>query len=193
MLNAFVDINIIKPFISLTKKISHLDDNKLHNELEHQIFRIIDEDAQKNFAYVLSLNARIYDILVILSRSLAHTVNLNDLQYGIKKVHGLDKLNHVFKYIDEHYQDNITLKDIAKIAGFSEYHFSRIFKEITEKNFHIYINEFRIKKAEKMLANTSISIAQAAYDTGFNSVATFNRIFKRVKGCTPSQYKAMRA
>jgi AraC-like DNA-binding protein len=49
-------------------------------------------------------------------------------------------------FIEQNYQNEITLKQLADAAGFSEYHFSRVFKEITEKNIHQYLSEFRIKK-----------------------------------------------
>ena len=110
-------------------------------------------------------------------------------RHNLKKVFGLEKINNAFVFIEKNYREEITLKDVSKAAGFSEYHFSRVFKEIMEKNFHCYLNEFRVKKAEKLLMKNDITITQVAYDSGFNSVVTFNRIFKVIKGCTPSIYK----
>lgn len=69
--------------------------------------------------------------------------------------------------------------------------FSRIFKEATEKKFHDYLNEFRVRKAEKLLVKEDSTVVQAACAAGFNSMATFNRIFKKVKGCTPTSYRKM--
>ncbi|MBZ4647267.1 MAG: hypothetical protein PWR27_2469 [Petroclostridium sp.] len=191
MLDGFGDMNAVKPFLSQTKKISFQDDKHLHHALEEQILRIIAEYEKKEFAYALNLNARIYDIIVILSRNLISKISSGNEGGTVKKVCGLEKLSKAFKYIEENYQNNITLKDVSKATGFSEYHFSRIFKEITEKNFHSYLTEFRIKKAEKLLMNTDTTVAQAAHATGFNSIATFNRTFKEIKGCTPTLYRKM--
>ncbi|MCX7711771.1 MAG: AraC family transcriptional regulator [Clostridia bacterium] len=189
MLDGFGGIHNIKPFLTQAKKISTKDDKYLHKAIENKIFEMVHEYEKKEFAYALSLNARVYDILVLLSRSLVEKISFESLNNSSKRVFGLEKINSAFKYIEEHYQDEITLKDISSAVGFSEYHFSRLFKEITEKNFHHYLNEFRIKKAEKLLMNSSLTIAQIAHEVGFNSFVTFNRMFKKVKGCSPTFYK----
>jgi len=93
-----------------------------------------------------------------------------------------------FEYIEENYKNQITLGDISTSVGFSKAHFSRTFKKITEKNFHNYLNEYRIKKVEELLLDNSITITQLAHTSGFNSIVTFNRIFKQIKGCSPTQY-----
>jgi AraC-like DNA-binding protein len=85
--------------------------------------------------------------------------------------------------------NDISLSDIAKAVGFSEYYFSRLFKDVTEKNFSHYLNEYRIKQAEYYLTRSGMSVAEIAYTVGFNSIVTFNRSFKSVKGCSPSTYK----
>ncbi len=61
-----------------------------------------------------------------------------------------------------------------------------------DKNFFLYINEFRIREAQKMMSdknNTEMSILRIAYEIGFNSKATFNRMFKTVTGLTPTEYR----
>lgn len=184
-------ISIAKPFLALSRKISLIDDMEFHNSLEEQILKIIIEYDKKDFAYSLFLSARIYDILAILARNLAWRQSSQAVQSSIKKIHGLEKLNQAFKFIEENYQNNITLKDVSRASGFSEYHFSRMFKEVTEKNFHTYLKEFRIKKAENLLMNTGISIAEISHAVGFNSIVSFNRTFKCIKGCTPSAFKKM--
>lgn len=116
----------------------------------------------------------------------------DSLVKGEKQVIGLEKVNKTFEYIETNYKSNISLSDIANAVGFSEYYFSRIFKELTEKSFRQYLNEFRIKKEENLLENRNISIAQAGFEAGFKSIATFNRIFKQIKGCTPQEYRKLR-
>lgn len=192
MFDGFESINNVKPFISQTKKISYIDDAYLHFAIESHIIKIIEEYEKKEFAYALSLNARIYDILVNLSRNQVSKVNFKNTNSSTKKLFGMEKINSAFKYIEKNYQNDITLKDVSNAVGFSEFHFSRIFKEITEKNFHRYLNEFRIKKAEKLLMNNCLKVSQIAHEVGFNSFVTFNRTFKNVKGCSPSFYKKIR-
>ena len=189
MLDGFGGISNVRPFLSRTEKISCHSDGCLHSALEKCIMMIIEEYEKKEFAYTLSLNARVYDIIVLLSRNMISKTGMESFTGSSKKVSGLEKINNAYKYIEENYQHDMTLKDVSKAVGFSEYHFSRIFKEITGKNFHSYLNEFRIKKAERLLMNSSLPVSLVALEVGFNSFATFNRIFKNIKGCAPTFFK----
>jgi AraC-like DNA-binding protein len=188
LLDGFGDINSLKSYLTKVVKISSHQHHELHKALEKLIFDIIKEYETKETGYALALNARIFDILVLLSRSTI-AENSYESPSNTKKVFGLEKINSSFVYIENNYKDEITLKDISAAVGFSEYHFSRLFKEITEKNFHSFLNEFRIKKAEKLLTGSNMTIAQISHEVGFNSFATFNRLFKKIKGCPPTLYR----
>jgi len=188
LLDGFGDINNLKPYLTKVVKISAHQYSTQHKALERLILEIIKEYETKETGYALALNARIFDILVLLSRSVI-IGNSNENSNNAKKVFGLEKINSSFIYIENNYKNDITLKDISTAVGFSEYHFSRLFKEITEKNFHNYLNEFRIKRAEKLLCGSNMTVAQIAYEVGFNSFATFNRLFKKIKGCPPTLYR----
>jgi AraC-like DNA-binding protein len=91
--------------------------------------------------------------------------------------------------VEEHYKEDITLECISKYAGFSSYHFTRFFKESTGISFGQYLRNFRITKAEWHLINSGETIAQAAYKSGFNSIKTFNRVFKDVTGRSPTDFR----
>ena len=190
-LDGFGNVLLVNPFLSQTRHITKKNDAPLHALLANQITTIIAEYEKKDFAYPLSMNARVYDILVILSRHFIDKVNIHTAATPEKKIHGLNKINNAFKYIEQTFKEEIGLKDVADAAGFSEFHFSRVFKEITEKSFVDYLKTFRIKKAEKLLLHSSDTITNIALSCGFNSIVTFNRAFKEVKGCTPSQYRKM--
>lgn len=190
-LDVFGQAHQLTPFLSMTKLISAQEDPLLHTELEKNIIALINEYRHRALGYTLYLNARIFDILVLLSRSIC---NNSDTEISIsnnKKFHILEKLNLALQYIEEQYQNDISLKDVSFAAGFSEYHFSRIFKEMTGNHFLSYLNERRIKKAIKLLTAHNMSITEVALSSGFNSIATFNRTFKKLQGCTPVEYKKM--
>jgi len=189
-LDNLVLTNSIKPFISQTRVISPQSDKSFHSALEENIIKTM-EGNNKDLAYSLYLNARIYDILALLVRNFADKPVRESNGRSLKRIYELEKLSGAFKYIEENYQSDVTLKDAAKASGFSEYHFSRLFKEVTEKNFSSYLNEFRVKKAEMLLIGTDSPITQVAYMSGFKSISTFNRIFKEVKGYTPTEFKKM--
>lgn len=180
--------SIIKPLISNSFMISHKDIPYYEN-LRNHIMSFAESYKNKQFGYELFLRARIYDILSLISSFVAGKASLSDSYSGVRKVHGLEKLTDAFKYIEDNYMNDISLSEVAKAVGFSEFYFSRIFKDITEKSFSHYLNEYRIKKAEYLLVDTGMSIAEIAYNVGFNSIVTFNRSFKGIKGCSPSVYK----
>lgn len=186
--NVFGSNNLIKPLISNTFRISSKDAPFYYN-LQNHIISMVESYSKKDFGFELFLSARIYDILFILASFLIDKSNLQDNSDSIKKIYGLEKLAEAFKYIEINYMNDISLSDVAKAAAFSEFYFSRIFKEITEKNFSYYLNEYRIKQAETFLVKSNMSIAEIAFAVGFNSIITFNRSFKSIKGCSPSTYK----
>lgn len=101
------------------------------------------------------------------------------------------KLSYVMKYINQNFTEELSLDRLAEIAGYSKYHFSRIFKKYNGVSFVQYISTKRIKMAEKLLVDPELSITEVAMHSGFASLTTFNRTFKMVKNCTPSEFKRL--
>ena len=100
-----------------------------------------------------------------------------------------EKFKLVLRYIDQNYMYDITLDTLASIAGYSKYHFSRIFKQFNAVSYIQYINIRRTRAAELLLMDRSLPITEVAMRAGFPSLSTFNRIFKEVKHCTPTTYQ----
>lgn len=98
---------------------------------------------------------------------------------------------YICEYIDTHCTEDITLDEIAKIAGFSKYHFTRLFKQFTNNTFYKYLNQKRIELALTFLADPNISVTEAAMQSGFANPSTFIRVFKAEKGCTPTEFRKM--
>jgi AraC-like DNA-binding protein len=167
------------------------DAGDLYENIESELQRMLKEQQNGGAAQELFYTARMLDILVLLCRSIPSQIHMGDLKNGGRKDLGLYKISKSLEYIEKRYMEDIHLKDIANAAGFSEYYFSRLFKEITEKNFHQFLNEYRIKKAEELLADSSQSISETAYAVGFSSIATFDRVFRQIKGCSPKNYRKL--
>jgi AraC-like DNA-binding protein len=85
--------------------------------------------------------------------------------------------------------DLMKLSDIADKIGMSSSALSHFFKKRTNRNLISYINDIRIGYATKMLFETTHSINEIAYLCGFNNISNFNRIFKKSKGQTPSEFR----
>lgn len=187
-LNFLDGFSVMLPYLSQTTVISK-ENSSIHPKIEEQIKEILKHlDAYTSVPELtLFLYARILDIIVLLYNNTERSGELKQKQKSVKLI----KLDNAFEFIEKNFQDNITLKDAADACGFSEYYFSRIFKEATGKNFINFLNDYRVSKAEKLLVDSGISITDAAYASGFNSLVTFNRIFKKIKGLTPSAFLKM--
>ncbi len=103
-----------------------------------------------------------------------------------------DKSSYIHKalqYIHSNCSTNISLDQVAKIASVSRFHFSRTFKETTGLTYQSYLNRVRIEQAKKLLTDQALSITDVGFCTGFSDLTHFERIFKKVLGSTPTQFR----
>jgi AraC-like DNA-binding protein len=92
-------------------------------------------------------------------------------------------------YMKQNFQKQITLTEVAKLAYMTDVSFSRFFKTHTGITFMDSLLELRLGHASRLLIDTTESIAEVAYNCGFNNISNFNRIFKKKKGCTPKEFR----
>ena len=101
----------------------------------------------------------------------------------------MEKINQACNYINEHCEQELTLDSTADYIGFSSCYFSRVFKQTTGYNFVEYLSLQRVKHAQILLADSSLTITEVAYQSGFKSISTFNRSFRQLRGCSPREFK----
>lgn len=99
------------------------------------------------------------------------------------------RVQKVISYLQSNYQNEVRLNDVAGFIGMSEAAFSRFMKKRTGRNFIEYLNDLRLGIASRQLVNTSKSIAEISYESGFNNISNFNRLFKKRKGVTPKEFR----
>jgi AraC-like DNA-binding protein len=99
------------------------------------------------------------------------------------------RLGNVLNFILENYYSEISVSQISKIAHLSNSQFSYFFKLHTNKTFVQFLNEVRIENACNALKDQEKPIETICYESGFNNVSYFVRLFKRLKGITPSKYR----
>ena len=95
----------------------------------------------------------------------------------------------VKNYIDEHYKDDLSLEQLADLVGMTPTAFSRYFKQRTAKNISEYIVDIRLGHAARLLVDTSDSVSEICWATGFNTLSNFNRLFRKRKGCSPTEFR----
>ncbi|OGW50998.1 MAG: hypothetical protein A2078_06665 [Nitrospirae bacterium GWC2_57_9] len=99
------------------------------------------------------------------------------------------KVQLAVRFINDHYKTAISLDDAAREVGVSPAHFSRIFKKAMGLSYHVYLNNRRIAKAQNLLRTSAMSAAEIALTVGFADATGFGRIFKKLTGRTPSEYR----
>ncbi len=101
------------------------------------------------------------------------------------------KIKGSIEYLKRHYDDpDFKISHLAEIASMSEKHFRRIFFDVYNKTPYLFLQEFRINKAEILLLNTSKSISDIALQCGFSDIYSFSHSFKKHMGISPSEYKS---
>jgi AraC-type DNA-binding domain-containing proteins len=190
-LNSYINIESLYTQLRDVRLITPADE-ALYGNIESEIQKMLNEQQVGEIADELFYAARMLDVLALLCKGMPSSVNIENLKNSSRKNNvGLEKIGKTFTYIEENYTEDIHLKDISQAAGFSEYYFSRLFKEITEKNFHQYLNEFRIKKAEVLMLDPNYTVSEVSYAVGFSSISTFDRVFRQMKGCSPKDFRKL--
>ena len=93
-------------------------------------------------------------------------------------------------YIEQHKMEPLSLAAVAQASGASVFHFCKVFKKATGLTFTDYVGRMRLEDAKTQLLNPSRRISEIAYDVGFQSLTQFNRMFKRVFGQSPTEFRA---
>jgi AraC-like DNA-binding protein len=94
------------------------------------------------------------------------------------------------EYILQHKTEPLSLATVAQASGASVFHFCKVFKKTTGLKFTDYVARVRLEDAKSQLLNPSRRISEVAYDVGFQSLTQFNRMFKRVFGQSPTEFRA---
>ena len=183
-----LEISMFYPCVTITPSSKF----KIHGELSSILLNMVMEYFSTLPFKEASINAMLLRFFTTLGRNyIIPNGTLSNIK-GKKKNEYMQLIDNVCRYIDENCTENITIDDIAEMAGFSESHFARIFKQIMDICWYDYLNNRRLIYAERLLIESDLPIMQVAMKSGFGSIATFNRLFKAKKHCTPTEYKSLR-
>ena len=105
-----------------------------------------------------------------------------------KEIDNVNYIKSAIEYIKEHYMENVTLGQVAAVAGLTPSYFTKLFKIKTNRTFHVYLNDIRLRHALSDIENYDVTETEAAYNNGFPNIKSFIAAFKRNYNCTPSQY-----
>lgn len=190
LLNAIKECESAISLISPATLITADNSPMIHETVKALMIDILNEYTERAILSDAFIYSKLIHILVLIGRT--HATDLDKLELRQNKQQEyIEKFMEVCNYINKHCTENLSLDEIAEIAGFSKYHFSRLFKQFTNYSFYKYLNMHRIMYAEKLLINPDVSVTEVALLSGFNSISAFIRMFKIFKNCTPTEFRIM--
>lgn len=154
-------------------------------QLQQYINTILTEDFYEEISYDYSILANIYLIVALLHKK---KLLIDSSEYIKSEL--LSKVIPAMEYMNENYRECITLYELSNLLHLNEQYFSRLFKKATGVTPIDYLNFVRICQAENLLKSGE-NVSTVVSETGFSSLSYFNRVFKKLKNCSPTEYKKM--
>ena len=102
---------------------------------------------------------------------------------------GKKHIEKAISFIDKHYNEELSVEQMAQMCNLSYHYFSKVFKKVMGQNFKQYIDSVRVSEAEKLMITKDLSINEVAYKVGFLDQGSFYRLYKRIRGFTPTDFK----
>lgn len=146
------------------------------------IEKMCQEYSKKEYAWKLAINGLISELIVTSLREMPAREN-------VVKEKKMIRIRNILEYIALHYYDNITLQSCAAAAGFNSTYLSRYFKNTMGITFQEYIKRLRIDRAKWLLMTEKIPITEVCNRSGFRDIKTFNKMFKKECGMSPTEFR----
>jgi len=183
---SYYESQFLLPFIRKEARYSQQIRTQRGTLLESILSEVLYEYKAKNKGYEMCIKGNIFRLFSYLIRS-----GFIDTIEGNIDSKAYSQIKPVITYLGDNPETELSVTDAAKMACLSYYHFCHIFKKVTGKTFVEYQNFVRVKRAEKILTTTKMSITEIAFETHFGSVAYFNRVFKNENNMSPAQFRKL--
>ena len=186
-LSQFLDLHVMDGF--MVRPIYLTQQSEGHDQVQELLGRVVEAYNRKDLLWNSQCYAYLLQMYVVLGRFERYRADSRETHPTLP----IDSeiMNSTLTYMNQHYAEPLSLESVAEFAGFSPSYFSRNFKLFFDMGFLEYLNQKRVSEATNLLSNTTLSIQDIAMKTGFGSIASFNRTFRKIQNCTPSQYRLM--
>jgi AraC-like DNA-binding protein len=151
------------------------------------ITKTIGEYFTKRIGFELAVKASIYQLLVLLLRGHIHKIMSSD-EFA-SKTNSLKRFDSILAFIEVHYTEKISVKDLAEKANITVFYFCRIFKQLTGKTMTDYINELRLEKSLEYLQKDNLNITEIALNCGFEGINYYSRLFRKHYHISPTKFR----
>ena len=179
----------MSPFIVITPE----EYPDIHEPIKNILLNIRDEYEKSAAFSEIDLYSKLLCIISLIGKNYSYIAEKNNdkEKKAVNQEEYIGKFMEICDYINDHCSEDLKLDDIAAKSGFSKYYFERLFKQYAGTSFYKYVNQRRIAMAEQLLVEPSNSVTDVAINCGFSSISSFIRMFKIIKGCTPTEFKDM--
>lgn len=176
----------LKPFWTHEKAVNCYSKkgSELNTILKPLILSLIENRRNSYTTHECLVKSNLFMIMHYLNQS-CMTSNENELALQLT----YDKLKKALYHVQNSYAQNITIKEISALCGFSESHFMKLFKDLTNMSFTAYLVNYRLELAANQLIKTDQKIIDIATNCGFNNHSYFTRSFLKKYGVTPAKYR----
>ena len=134
---------------------------------------------QKQYEAIITMMKLFGEYLSVLSNQIAVRQNNAEPVFIVKAK----------QFIADNYSESLSLEQVAKAVNTSSFYFCKMFKRITGLNFTEYVSRVRIERAKNLLLNPNLRISEIAFEVGFQSLTHFNRVFRKMVGLSPTDYR----
>lgn len=191
-----------KPYIGLALQINYQYLKKVYPQIDYIYFKQPDEEVgmliKKQLFLIneyyesesshkeLLIYSALYHLIYLLAQYLA--VEKKD-KVELKSEKNKHRITSIINYIDENYQEDLTIEMLSEVFGLSEGHLSKLFKDNLGMTIKSYISQIRAKEVKQVLLDSDFPLIDIAIMCGFPSVKSMNKVFKDLYHTTPSQFR----
>lgn len=149
------------------------------------------DEVRRTFpeGYELLIKGKLFELFFLLHHYGLVTASAPAAPGRHSREKALEKSRQILKYIEQHYQESLSIEKLASAVGFSQSHFMKFFKKTFGTSFTAYLNEYRLTMASRLLLASEDSILTVAAESGFENLSYFNRRFKERFGMTPGEFR----
>lgn len=164
--------------------VLHID-LSMRGDVTQLLDRMSVELQERTIGWELNVKSQLISLLVLYSR-LYSAIDISDQN---KKSGYYGYVFKALEYIETHYQEDITGKDIAQCTGLSQDYVAKQFKSVLSMTPSEYIRRYRVSKAMELLKSTDMSAAEISRAVGFGDISLFSRVFKQLAGMSPTAFR----
>lgn len=179
---------IISPLIKKQIQFPHFIyvDDKIWNSVKELYEKISLEATYNKLSSYMKAKGYLYELIGILYEN-----NMFLYEDKLEEINGynIENVKKVLSFIQDNYNNKITLEEAASVVGMNTQYFCRYFKKLLGKTLTEYINEVRVEKAVEYLIESDYKIIDVAVECGYDNIGYFIKRFKEIKGVSPSEYR----